>query len=134
MSKTGLYVEDVLQDPIIPRYEKCIVYLEEEEIIGIYLKKPHYRKTIFLGNLPDGSTKLVSTGYGANDIIIDNLYGYCKYTNLANGLTLPLPYTSTIANENIKVIIVDGNISITTSTDRSGATGYLTIEYTKTTD
>ena len=107
-------------------------YSETETIVGTWIDgKPLYRKTIDLGNLPNNSTKTVATGLNfSTDCKCRKIEGIAIY---ANGLSLPMPYVS--ANYPIVINIDSSNrISVQTNNDRSGATGYAIIEYTKNND
>lgn len=110
------------------------VYSTEEQVVGTWVDgKPLYRKVIDIGNLPSSLEKVVNTGI--TNAIIRNMYG-----SAINGTTqIPLPYifpdtSGTITN--IALIVRNGgsNLHIYTGIDRSAWTGYVTLEYTKTTD
>lgn len=107
-------------------------YSTTETVIGKWIdEKPLYRKVVNFGALPNTTTKSVSTGYGATDIVVRNLYGTGVYSN---GIAIPLPNTSDVAGEIVKMVLANGNINITTSNDRSSANAYIILEYTKATD
>ena len=111
------------------------VYSTSEKVIGTWIDgKPIYRRVYEIGSMPNATTKNISTGYSADAITVIKIYGFARYNNLANRATVPIPNVSTIAAEDVKAVISNGNIAITTASDRSAATGYITLEYTKTTD
>ena len=107
-------------------------YSTSEIRIGTWINgKPLYRKVIDCGSLPNNNIKTIATGLNfSTTCVAKKIEGIATY---ANGLSLSLPYPS--ANYPIYINIdSDNNISITTNIDRSNATGYVTIEYIKTTD
>ena len=110
-------------------------YSTTEQVIGKWFNgKPLYRKVISIGNLPNTTTKTVETGLTINSThcIVTKIYGVANYSN---GITLPLPFTSEAAGASIVINTNNSNqLSITTGTDRSAATGYIILEYYKATD
>ena len=94
--------------------------------------KKIYKKSIYTGSLPTaGGTTNIDIGVNNLDKII-NLQGIVWYSN---GITLPLPYASPATNGTSSVscgINANKQISILAGTDRSGAAGYVTLYYTKT--
>ena len=102
-----------------------------EKKIGKWIdNKPIYRKIINIGNLPNANYSNVAHN-------INNLNKVIKiYGNATNGtLHLPLPFVSTVSISSNVGININGNyITINSGTDRSSLSGYLIIEYTKTTD
>lgn len=92
--------------------------------------KPIYKKTIDFGQLPNATGKSVATGITNLGQIVD-LYGVATY---ANGVVLLLPYIGIPdTTASISVNMNNANVTVTTGTDRRGATAYITILYTKTT-
>lgn len=102
-----------------------------EKKIGKWIdNKPIYRKIINIGNLPNANYSNVAHN-------INNLNKVIKiYGNATNGtLHLPLPFVSTVSISSNVGININGNyITINSGTDRSSFSGYVIIEYTKTTD
>lgn len=90
--------------------------------------KTIYRKTISIGALPNATGKQVNHGISGLDTII-KMEGFAKDPNAFT----PLPFPGTAANPAgfIQVGITSTVISIGTGTDRSNATGYVTLYYTK---
>lgn len=95
--------------------------------------KPIYRKVINCGNLPNASSTTIAHG-------ITSLETYISVIGVAQRSTdndlLPIPYVTFNANNSGGIAIYCDNTSVhlTTSTNRSGYVGYVTLEYTKTTD
>lgn len=111
-------------------------YLTTEQVIGKWInEKPLYRKIIDLGNLPNNTGKTVPTGliFNSSNCILTNLYGVASYSN---GISFPLPFSSTNGIEYNVSLNVDNNnnVVVTTSQDRSAMTGYAILEYIKVTD
>ena len=78
--------------------------------------------------MPNNTTKLVPLNISMSDIQVMRTYGIA-YNSTSKG-SHPLPYSTS----DIYYISGDGNISITTTMDRSTFNAYITIQYTKTTD
>lgn len=111
-------------------------YLTTEQVIGKWINgKLLYRKIIDLGNLPNNTAKTVPTGliFNSSNCILTNLYGVASYSN---GISFPLPFSSTNGIDYNVALNVDNNnnVVITTSQDRSAMTGYAILEYIKATD
>ena len=105
-------------------------YSTTERIIGTWIDgKPIYRKVIDCGNLPNATTK--DTATGLTNVICQNIYG--RAYNSVSGNTIPLPYNGT-GDGYIVISYNNNNARITTGSDRSSWTGYIVVEYTKTTD
>lgn len=105
-------------------------YSTQEQVVGKWIDgKPIYQKTINLGELPNESTKTVPHGISNFDHII-GLEGYAQ-TSTAS---ISIPYVSTNSAFSIVVDLDATNITVTTGSDRSNLSGYLTMRYTKTTD
>ena len=105
-------------------------YSLEERCIGSWIDgKPLYQKTINCGNLPNNS----SNNYPIN---VSNLDLIIFISGIAIGsVTLPLPNVHQITMSNqISIYHSNDNIVIATATDYSQYIGYITIQYTKTTD
>lgn len=96
--------------------------------------KPIYRKVIDIGNLPNNSSKSIATGIDFNYATLVKLYGFAKFSS--NNICFPLPLASPAVLGYAIMINVDNsnNVVVSTGTDRSSYSGYVIIEYTKTTD
>lgn len=107
-------------------------YSTTEQIIGKWIDgNTIYRKVIDISNLPNATIKQVAYNISNLDKVI-NLFGIAYELNTPRHY--PLPYVSTAALANNIGINIEGSyININTGTDRSGLTGYVIIEYTKST-
>ena len=94
--------------------------------------KPIYRKTLNCGALPNNSDKVINVNVSNINNVI-NIYGIGISKS---GTCFPLPYVYNNLNAQIELVYLASSqqIRITTGQDRSGVNGYVTIEYTKTTD
>jgi hypothetical protein len=105
-------------------------YSEEEQVVGTFLDKPLYRKTI-IGILNDSDTLLSGIG----DIV--NIYGTGNHSNSSYWRTIPY-YEFWNGNSYTITAQKDGsnNVIFRSSSGGSSASANckITIEYTKTTD
>ena len=92
--------------------------------------KPIYQKTVNVGALPNTSASYVAHGILNIDTIVSNM-GCAKN---GDGTNLPLPNISTNLTYAIQVSVTSTDIVIQTGVDRSAFSGYVTLQYTKTTD
>lgn len=123
----GLIVHDYTPNKDL---DGSINYTLIEQKIGKWINgKPLYRKTIDYGALPDTTSKDVLHNIDNLDIVV-NVKGIGIRSS--DKTSLPLPYAS--SNLSIELYINSKNISITTLSNRSAFNGYITLEYTKTTD
>lgn len=109
-------------------------YLENELIVGKWIDdKPIYRKVIDIGNLPNASQTIVSHNISNIERIV-KLYG--SATRDSDKDTMPIPYVTFNSNNSGGINLFANNVSVlvSTSTDRSSYTGYVVLEYTKTSD
>ena len=105
-------------------------YSTEEQVVGTWIDgKPLYEKTIDLGYLPDNGTKQVNHNI-SNLRFVTNINGFAYSTTI---LPLPNIHPNGIQYA-VSVGITATTINISTGTDRSSFYGYLTLQYTKTTD
>lgn len=119
------------------------VYSTEEQIIGVWIDgKPLYRKVIDLGTLPNTDTVMIPHNIDNLDRII-SMSGMAKSER--QNLLLPFPYSlgkdgfnsdGTVKINAVPINIYEqqGNIVVYTLSDRSDMTGYVILEYIKTTD
>ena len=106
-------------------------YSTTEHIVGTWIDgKPVYQKTIDFGTLPNSTVKSVSHG-------ISNMNKFIKISGVwfdaNNGWDINWSSHSTIAHQ-INAKVTKSNISITTASNYSAYSAYITIQYTKTTD
>lgn len=113
-------------------------YSMEEQVVGTWMGKPLYRKTIAVGSLPNAGTIDVPTGVNNIDTIMFDL----AHSFWSNGNSY-YPFTLASANgpEYVAYSAVlschdktSGEIEVIAGTDRTGYSAYVTILYTKTTD
>ena len=121
-----------LQTNIEEAIEKKQAYSTNEQVIGTWINgKPIYRKVVNIGALPNATTK--NTAHNITDIdYIVRFYGTAADTSKH---TIPLPHVHP-ANVSYGVLVQVSkvNVEIETGYNRSAYSGYITIEYTKTTD
>ena len=106
-------------------------YSTTEKIVGTWIDgKPIYQKTIDLGVLPNATTKSVNHGILNLDKVISS-NGCAK----GSDLQIPLPHVQTTSTTTqVRVDITPTVIEIITEYNFSTYNGYITIQYTKTTD
>lgn len=108
-------------------------YSTEEQVVGTWIDgKPIYQKTVNCGALPNNTSKDVA--HGISDI--DKATAVYGYGFTSTGGIIPLPYVvpGSYATEYVALSANRTNVSIGTGKDRSSLTGYVTLQYTKTTD
>lgn len=106
---------------------------EEVKTSKIWINsKPIYRKTLNCGALPNNSDKVINV----NVSNIENVVQIYGIGISGSGTCFPLPYVYNNLNAQIELVYLASSqqIRITAGQDRSGINGYVTIEYTKTTD
>lgn len=109
-----------------------IIYSDTERVVGVWRdNKPLYAKTVGIGTLPNNATKL--TAHGISDI--DTI---CSIDGIAydgSGKTIPLGYINVDSyTYDVQVEVGKVNVEIKTKIDFTSYTGYITVQYTKTTD
>ena len=115
----GVFVEDLINPPMTAGYE----YQTIERWNG----KTVYTKLVSVGALPNNSSKSVATGATASGIFRTHLIVYA-----AEGNVLESPYFTSDGTLKIKHNVSNnGAVTIYTTEDYSGATGYCQIWYTK---
>lgn len=108
-----------------------VIYSEEEREIGVWKDgKPLYQKTVDCGTLPNASGIQVAHNI-SNLADVVCIFGYAVNSSYTS---IPLPYPDTVLEYNVNVSVDTTYISISTGRDRTQFTGYITIQYTKTTD
>ena len=110
-------------------------YSFDEKVIGTWTDgKPLYQKTIDIGNLPNATSKEIALNISNLDHICD-MRGIISFISNENIYDLPIPNAHPSDNKNaFQINRRNDSLVITTGTNRSSATGYITIQYTKTTD
>lgn len=94
--------------------------------------KPIYRKVIDIGNLPNATKKEVAAGI-SNLKYVTRLYGVA--TTGAYTITIPDTYpNNALYDTRLSYDNSTGKIVLFSESDRSAYSGYVIIEYTKTTD
>lgn len=110
------------------------VYSTSEKVVGKWINnKPVYEITIDFGSLPNNSTKSVSIGASNIENII-KIYGIGI---ASTGASIPLPYSDdyyVTGNVLLDANASSGEIRMIARSDKSVFYGYVTIQYTKTTD
>lgn len=91
--------------------------------------KPIYEKTISLGALPNNSEIQVD-----HNITFDRVIDYIAIAQNSAGTVLKLPFLSPTEANNVGATINATKVTVFTGSDRSGFTGYCTIQYTKPTE
>ena len=95
--------------------------------------KKIYRKVINLGNLPNATVQRYSIGLTLSQINIINTYGMAR--NSDGSALSPIPNARQDLAYSIGIFFDSTDkVGIDTKVDRSSWTGYLILEYTKTTD
>lgn len=129
----GIY-EDI--DETKEKIENLSIYSTEEQIVGKWINnKPIYRKVVNFGTLPNTAEKSVS--HNINNFNFATKIDGIAYNN--DGRTFPLPalsfgISSGSITPSIYIFADKNNITIGTGVDRTAYSGYVIIEYTKTTD
>lgn len=124
-----IYDSDAVRNVTIMgnRFDKANIYTATERMIGSYLGKPLYQKTIDCGALPNTTTKSVAHNISNADMI----FIQCGFAYASTGSIIPIPYGSQVLLEIAKA----DNIKITTTSNYSAYTNsYVIVRYTKTTD
>lgn len=92
-----------------------------------------YVKRIDIGTLPNATSKDVSTGLSTSQVSIERLQG--KATRSSDNAFYPLPFAHPTAQNAISCLCRDNDgtidIRIQTGIDRSTASGYIDVYYTK---
>lgn len=89
--------------------------------------KTIYRKTVNFGALPNATSKSVAHNISSLSSII-KMEGVAAYPT---NVYIPMPFSSQTAGGDISLNCTATDVVITTGNDRSGASAYVTIYYTK---
>lgn len=111
-----------------------VIYSDAEREIGVWEDgKPLYQKTVFVGALPNNSTKTVAHNISDYDFIV-SIKGSAQATSDPDYNEV-LPFVNVDYRWNVQLDVIGANIKITTITDASAYDkAYVTLQYTKTTD
>ena len=86
-----------------------------------------YKKTVDIGNLPNNTSKSVAHNISSLSLVL-KFEGYF----VISGTYYPLPFVGVgDTTSSVRVTASSTNVIVTTGTNRSSATGYVTIWYTK---
>lgn len=109
-------------------------YSTSEKVVGTWIdSKPLYEMTVDCGSLPNGTTKNVNIGVAD----IETITKISGIGVASTGACIPLPYSddySVVGNLLLDASASSGTIRMITQSDKSVFHGYVTIQYTKTTD
>lgn len=133
-SETNVYSATAVNNKIENSAKTNIVTGQEVATNEYVDGKQVFVKRIDFGNLPNKSTKNVSTGLeNSKIVVVKPLQGFAKYQT-GSVLTLPACYPLDLAASIWVSYEASKNaISITTGNDRSVSTGYIDLYYTKNT-
>lgn len=98
-------------------------YSTDETKIGTWLGKPLYRKVIDFGTLPNNETKTAAHGLNLTICNIKKIEAYASSSSLA-----------ITCGYNDEYYLSSANVYWNTKANRTALTGYVILEYTKTTD
>lgn len=119
--------------PSVHAVNERFTYSTDEQVIGIWLGKPLYRKTVSCGVLPNNTSKTINTNI-ANISRVVRMYGY-SFNGTNTFFPIPHSNPNPVSLSFFNASNDNNGITIQTTIDRSGFTEtYVTIEYTKTTD
>ena len=123
------FIKDINNDNVLGY--PPLIYSTDEREVGVWIDgKPLYQKTINCGTLPNSSNKSISTPNNLENLI--DAFGFAYSLSDATNQRL-VPFSAGGTND-IRVDLRNSIITITTFSNWSSYTGYLTIQYTKTTD
>ena len=112
---------------LTPTAMPTVHYDDTEKVIGTWFGQTLYQKTVNIGALPNTASKVVAHGISGIDTVV-RVYGYA--TNGSS--TMPLPYSTNYATANVGINTPNKTeINIFDGSDRSAFSGYVTLEYTK---
>ena len=120
-----------LQQEINDSFKENNTYSTTETVVGTWMNKPLYRKTVDTGALPSIGGKVINHNISNIDYVT-KIIG-TAYRNTDN-IFLPQPH-ATYDNTAVSCYCSKTAITIAVYTDRSAfQESYVTLEYTKTTD
>lgn len=130
-SEAYVRTENIVDGAVTPAKITSATYRTTEQVVGTWIDgKPLYRKTIDIGTLPNNAVKTIQ--HNISDIqTVVSLRGYANN----GGTFMPIPQSSTSSsNGSIRLACDLSGLYVATNVDYSNNTGYVTLEYTKTTD
>lgn len=137
----GVYVDwyvlslnDRRGDEIAPINDVDASYsLTETRTNGVWIDgKPIYKRTYNCGSLLNNGTRYVNHGITNLGVIMKSEAFAVYEGSVSTGVNLPIPYTAPTGIQNtVTVNFTSTQICLTTGTDRTAATAYVTIWYTK---
>lgn len=106
-------------------------YSEDEQVVGRWADgKPVYQKSFDFGALPNNTLKTLASGL--SNISVKKMYGIAISSN---GFTTTIPHVEANGNGDIQIdYLANNDIKIITDDNYSGFNGFITLQYTKTTD
>lgn len=120
--------DDEIQSLIVSSYD---VYSTEEKEVGVWVDgKPLYQKTIDFGALPNNTSKSVSHGIANIEKIV---HAFGIGVSATSFLIIPF-VTVESGRYQVGLEVSTTDVKIYTDYNRSSLYGYVTIQYTKTTD
>ena len=110
-------------------------YSTTEQVIGTWLDgKPIYRQCVYVSAFPNASYMTINLSSSNIDYLI-NMYGSAKTVLDNKSYCTPINNARPGASEYTFGAFIDGgDLRIATAIDRTIYSGYIIIEYTKTTD
>lgn len=109
-----------------------VIYSLAERQVGTWIDgKPLYEKTIDCGTLPNSAAKLTEVGV-SNIEDVKDMRGIA--ISSSNNVCITLPTSTSNYIISISYQKSSNSVEILTTNDRSAYRGYITIQYTKTTD
>ena len=127
--------DETNMSPSVRAVKKALleVYSTEEQVVGTWMGKPLYKKTINFGSFPNATNKRIAHGISNIEMIPFFLYGWYDSDDqrwYSNGRTGADNVICLINIDSTSVILQGGKINWTNRTSN----GNVTIYYTKTTD
>lgn len=107
-------------------------YSTDEIRIGTWMNKPLYRKVYYVNAFANNSNVYLDINVENVDTVI-SANGYAKNSSHTETIFLNSSYSNAI-HDSIVLEESSNKIRLHTTSDRSGYSGYVWIEYTKTTD
>ena len=115
------------------RVNKLETYSTEETVVGTWMGKPLYKKTINFGSFPNATTTRIPHGISNIEIVPFFLYGWYDSDDkrwLSNGRVGANNVLCLVTISSTYIILEGGSVNWTNRTSN----GNVTIYYTKTTD